>query len=73
MNAFFKIVSLLGPYLTMEMLIAIERRRVPWFYKLSPVVRDAICAVLTLWLLFGWYIAIILLLTSMVTTSRKGQ
>lgn len=63
-------IALLGPLLTMEWLIAIERRRVRPFPGMSPAMRDGVCAVLTLWLLFGWMIALILIVTSKVTSNR---
>jgi len=70
--ALFAILGVLGPLLTMEWLIAIERRKVSQSPRPSLLQRDLTCVVLTLWLLFAWPIAIILLLTAMVTTSRKG-
>lgn len=65
-------IALLGPLLTMEWLISIERRRVLRFPGMSPALLHATCSVLTLWILFCWPIALVLLFTAMATTDRKG-
>lgn len=70
MSALAAAIALLGPLLTMEWLIAIERRRVRPFPFATPVVLNGLCVVLTLWLLFGWMIALILIVTSKVTSKR---
>lgn len=69
MNLLSAAIALLGPLLTMEWLISIERRRVLHFQGVN---LPLLCTVLTLSLLFFWPVALILLLTAMATTDRKG-
>jgi hypothetical protein len=62
---------LFGPLFVTELFIlAIRRAHLPPHFSRAQV--DVTCAILALMILFGWPIAIIVLITAMVTTSRRG-
>lgn len=65
--------TLLAPVLMTEWLISIERRRLIQFPRVGRLELNVMCAVLTVWLLFAWMIALVLLLTAMVTTTLKKK
>lgn len=73
MNAMAVVVTLLAPLLMAEWLISIERRRLVQFPLVGRLQLNVMCAVLTVWLLFAWMIALVLLLTALVTTTLKKK
>lgn len=67
------LISLAGPLLVTEATVYGFRRAGDRLRGYGEAQINLGCAMLTLLILFGWPIAIIMVLTAMVTTNKKGD